>query len=61
VRHGRGVGVKVGVAIVFKKRFRKSKRASTSNWAAHHLNEIQIRYAANDAFAAIKVYQKLSK
>ncbi len=54
--YGRGVGVKVGVALIFKRRFRKSSRASTSNWGARHLTDQQILYAANDAFAAIKVY-----
>ncbi|MCG3205057.1 MAG: Ribonuclease D [Elusimicrobia bacterium] len=57
--HGRGVGVKVAVALVFKRRFRKSRKASTSNWAAHHLTDLQIHYAANDAFAAIKVFHAL--
>lgn len=59
IGYGRGVGVKVAVAIVFKKRFRKSKRASTSNWASHHLSEKQLLYAANDAYAAIKVFHAL--
>lgn len=57
---GRGVGVKVAVALVFRRRFRKSSRASTSNWAAHHLTDQQILYAANDAYAAIKVYEALT-
>lgn len=54
--YGRGVGVKVGVAIVFRRRFRKSRSASTSNWAAPTLSEKQLLYAANDAFAAMKVF-----
>jgi ribonuclease D len=54
--YGRGVGVKVAVAIAFNRRFRKSKKASTSNWGAQNLSDRQILYAANDAFAAIKVF-----
>lgn len=57
--YGRGVGVKVGVAIAFKRRFLKSKRASTSNWKRHRLSDKQILYAANDAYAAIWVYHAL--
>jgi ribonuclease D len=52
---GRHVGVKVAVALVFKQRFRKSKRAATSNWADRHLSDQQILYAANDAYAALRV------
>ena len=57
--HGRQVGVKVAVAIVFKQRFRKSKRAATSNWRDQHLSHQQIIYAANDAYAALRVYDAL--
>jgi ribonuclease D len=53
---GRGVGVKVAVAIKLKRRFAKSKKASTSNWMNHRLTYQQVLYAANDAYAAIKVY-----
>ncbi len=58
--YGRGVGVKVAVAIVFKQRFRKSKKASTSNWMNRQLTDQQILYAANDAYAAIEVYRALT-
>jgi len=57
--HGRGVGVKVAVAIVLKRRFLKSKKASTSNWMSRELTEKQILYAANDAYAAIRVFDAL--
>jgi ribonuclease D len=59
--HGRGVGVKVAVAIAFKKRFRKSKKASTSNWMNPHLTDAQLLYAANDAYAAIAVFDAMGK
>ena len=58
--HGRGVGVKVGVAIALKRRFSKSKKASTSNWMQRRLSDKQILYAANDAFAAIRVFRALT-
>jgi len=58
--HGRGVGVKVAVAISLKRRFMKSKKASTSNWAAHRLTDKQLLYAANDAYAAICVFHALA-
>lgn len=59
--HGRGVGVKVAVAIIFNRRFKKSGKASTSNWAALQLSDTQLLYAANDAYAAIKVFEELSR
>lgn len=59
--YGRGVGVKVAVAIALNRRFRKPKKVSTSNWGARHLSDKQIFYAANDAFAAIKVFHALSQ
>lgn len=53
------MGVRGAVAVLFNKRFIKSKKASTSNWANTHLTEAQIIYAANDAYAAIRVYATL--
>ena len=53
------MGVRGAVAVLFNKRFIKSKKASTSNWANTHLNEAQIIYAANDAYAAMRVYAEL--
>ena len=53
------VGVRAAVAIVFEQRFVKSKRATTSNWALPQLNSSQLLYAANDAWAALRVYQAL--
>lgn len=53
------MGVRGAVAVLFNKRFIKSKKASTSNWANTHLTEAQIIYAANDAYAAIRVYAAL--
>ena len=63
VFHQRGyrkdMGVKGAVAVLFKQRFIKSKKAATSNWANARLSESQLVYAANDAYAAIRVWQAL--
>jgi len=59
--HGRGIGVKVAVAIVFQRRFAKSRSATTSNWARHPLTSKQLLYAANDAYAALMVYHAMSR
>lgn len=53
------MGVRGAVAVLFNKRFIKSKKASTSNWANTHLTEAQTIYAANDAYAAMRVYAAL--
>jgi len=57
--HRQSVGVKSAVALVFGQRFVKSRKATTSNWAAARLSEAQLRYAANDAYAALRVYEAL--
>lgn len=54
------MGVKAAVALLFNKRFLKSKKAATSNWANPHLTEAQIVYAANDAYAAIRVFEAMT-
>jgi ribonuclease D len=54
------LGVKAAVAVVFGERFSKSKKASTSNWAARQLTTAQILYAANDAYAAMCVFHALN-
>ena len=63
VFHQRGyrkdMGVKGAVAVLFNQRFTKSKKAATSNWANARLSEAQLVYAANDAYAAIRVWQAL--
>lgn len=61
--HQRGyrkdMGVKGAVAVLFNQRFMKSKKAATSNWANERLSESQLLYAANDAYAALRVWQAL--
>lgn len=63
VFHNRGyrkdMGVRGAVAVLFNQRFIKSKKASTSNWSNAQLSEAQLVYAANDAYAALRVYLAL--
>jgi ribonuclease D len=62
--HQRGyrkdMGVKGAVAVLFNARFIKSKKAATSNWANARLSKSQLIYAANDAYAAIRVWERLN-
>jgi len=53
------MGVKGAVAVLFNQRFIKSKKAATSNWANPRLTEAQLVYAANDAYAALRVFEAL--
>ena len=53
------MGVKGAVAVLFQQRFIKSKKAATSNWANPRLSEAQLVYAANDAYAAARVFEAL--
>jgi len=55
----RSIGVKAAVAVLFNRRLVKSKRIGTSNWANRRLDERQLQYAANDAWAAIQVHAAL--
>ena len=61
--HQRGyrkdMGVKGAVAVLFNQRFIKSKKASTSNWSLPNLSPAQVLYAANDAYAAVRVFHAL--
>jgi ribonuclease D len=53
------VGAKSAIAILFQRKFSKSKSVTTSNWAARGLSDRQLLYAANDAYAAIHAYHAL--
>ena len=53
------MGVRGAVAVMFNQRFIKSRKATTSNWANPRLSEAQIVYAANDAYAAMRVFEAL--
>ena len=51
----RTLGIRSAVAVVFGRQFAKSKRVTTSNWAAATLSPQQLQYAANDAWVALQV------
>ena len=53
------MGVRAAVGLVFKQRFVKSRKVTTSNWSQLHLTRQQLLYAANDAYAALKVLDVL--
>jgi ribonuclease D len=54
------MGVRAAVGLVFNQRFAKSRRVTTSNWSQHQLTPQQMLYAANDAWAALKVLDALA-
>ncbi len=54
------MGVRAAVAQVFKQRFAKARHVTTSNWSQHQLTPQQMIYAANDAYAALKVFETLN-
>jgi ribonuclease D len=51
--------VRAAVGIALGQRFHKSKKLTTSSWGSARLSPGQLLYAANDAFAALKVYEAL--
>lgn len=51
------LGAKTAVARFFGQKLQKSKRITTTNWALPRLSEQQIRYAADDAHVALKIYR----
>lgn len=57
--YGNSTGVRAAVALTLGQSFRKSKKQSTSNWAALQLSPAQLRYAANDAHGPAMVYAAL--
>jgi ribonuclease D len=54
------MGVRNAVGLVFKQRFAKSKKITTTDWSQHQLTAQQMLYAANDAYAALKVLEALN-
>jgi ribonuclease D len=54
------MGVRAAVGLVFKQRFAKSKRITTTDWSQPQLTPQQLLYAANDAYAALKVLEALA-
>ncbi|MDP2759733.1 MAG: 3'-5' exonuclease [Sideroxyarcus sp.] len=53
------MGVRNAVGLVFRQRFAKSKKITTTDWSQHELTPQQISYAANDAYAALKVFEAI--
>ena len=53
------VGAKTAIAILFDRKFPKSKSVTMSNWSLADLTDNQLLYAANDAYAAIRVHHGL--
>ncbi len=53
------LGIKIAVAVVFGQRLQKSHSVTTSNWAARELSPKQLLYAANDAYAALRIYEAM--
>ena len=56
----REMGARAAVGLVFKQRFAKSKKITTTDWSQHELTQQQMLYAANDAYAALKVLEALN-
>jgi ribonuclease D len=57
--YGSSLGARAAVGLLLGRNFRKSKRTTTSNWSSQRLTDIQMLYAANDAYAALKVFEAL--
>jgi ribonuclease D len=55
------VGAKSAIAMLFQRRLMKSKSLTTSNWANPRLSDSQLLYAANDAYAALRVFHALKE
>jgi len=53
------IGVRGAMGVLLQQCFKKSKSTTTSNWALRELNSKQLLYAANDAFAALKIMEAL--
>ncbi len=54
------MGVRAAVGQVLKQRFAKPRHVTTSNWSQPQLTPQQMLYAANDAYAALKVLEALN-
>jgi len=54
------MGARAAVGLVFDRRFAKSKKITTTDWSQRELSQQQMLYAANDAYAALKVFEALN-
>jgi len=57
--YGGQIGVRGAIGVMLKQGFKKSRSITTSNWANLELRPAQLLYAANDAFAALKIMEVL--
>lgn len=55
------VGLQAAVAVVLGQYLPKSRKITLSNWAANPLSSAQQLYAANDAYASLRVYLALTR
>lgn len=55
------IGTKSAIALLFQRRLAKSKSVTISDWGAKELSEKQLIYAANDAYAAIRIHHALQQ
>ncbi|MFC7337325.1 3'-5' exonuclease [Haloferula chungangensis] len=55
------IGVRGAIGVLLKQGFKKSKSVTTSNWSLPKLSPAQLLYAANDAYAALKIMEALQK
>ncbi|MFD1008196.1 MULTISPECIES: 3'-5' exonuclease [Oceanisphaera] len=55
------VGLQAAVAIVLGEYLPKSRKVTLSNWAGASLSSAQQSYAANDAYASLRVYLALRR
>ena len=53
------IGVRGAMGVLLNQCFKKSKATTTSNWARTELSPRQLSYAANDAYAALKIMEAL--
>ena len=53
------LGVRNAVGLVFNQRFAKSRKITTTDWSQRDLTPQQMLYAANDAYAALRVFGAL--
>jgi ribonuclease D len=53
------MGARAAVGTVFNQRLAKSKKITTTDWSQRELTQQQMLYAANDAYAALKVLEAL--
>lgn len=55
------IGVRGAIGALLKLGFKKSKSTTTSNWARRELTQAQLLYAANDAYAALRIMEELAQ